>query len=351
MENQWNRNCQLAQEALWQHFFDPKEKVMGNHFPARTEENWIYWWHAHALDALLDGYVRQKDGGYRERFCAEYEGTFRENKNSFLHNWYDDMEWMALALLRAWDIFQEDCYKQQALLIWEDIKTAWNDACGGGMAWKKDQLDYKNTPANAPAAILAFRLYERFGRKEDLEWGRKIFAWNKEHLMDPDTCFIWDGMNREGDGKIDKDWKFSYCQGVMVGAALEYYRITKEKEHLVLAEKIARRAVTELAGKDLIFEEEGPDDCGLFRGIYFRYLYELIAEDAHNCEDLKDVLSINAKAAGSAMREDGLIGKNWRGQNEGEIDLAQHLSGLMVLEMAAKLQNEGAGGNGRRKGA
>ena len=89
------------------------------------------------------------------------------------------------------------------------------------MAWKKDQLHYKNTPANAPAAIIAFRLYQRFGKKEDLEWGEKIFTWNRDQLMDPETCFVWDGMNREGDGKIDKEWKFTYCQGVMLGAALE----------------------------------------------------------------------------------------------------------------------------------
>lgn len=329
--------CERAQEALWQMFFNQEKGVMDNHCPVRKEENWIYWWHAHALDALLDGFVRQPDGPYRERFRAEYEGAFRENGNTFLHNWYDDMEWMALALLRAFDIFGEDCYKEQVLVIWEDIKTAWNDSCGGGMAWKKDQPDYKNTPANAPAAILAFRLYERFGRKEDFEWGKRIFEWNRDHLMDPETCFIWDGMNREGDGKIDKDWKFTYCQGVMLGAALEYYRITGEKEKLVLAGKIARRAVAELTGEDGIFNEEGPDDCGLFRGIYFRYLYELIAEDAKNCEDLKELVIKNAKAAGQAMREDGLIGKDWRKKQIGEIDLAQHLSGVMVLEMAEKL--------------
>ena len=77
-------------------------------------------------------------------------------------------------------------------------------------------------------------------------------------------------MNREGDGKSDKEWKFTNSQGAMLGAALEYYRITGEKEQLELAKKIARRAVVELAGEDGIFNYEGKDDCGLFRGIYFR---------------------------------------------------------------------------------
>ena len=334
--NIYESACEKAQEGLWNCFFDEKTGVMVNHMPVREEENWIYWWHAHALDALLDGYLRKTEGEYLERFRKEYAGTYRENGNTLLHYWYDDMEWMTLALLRAWDATKDEEYKKQALFVWEDIKTAWNDACGGGMAWKKDQLDYKNTPANAPAAIIAFRLYQRFGKKEDLEWGEKIFTWNRDQLMDPETCFVWDGMNREGDGKIDKDWKFTYCQGVMLGAALEYYRITGDKKQLELAEKIARRAVVELAGEDGIFNYEGKDDCGLFRGIYFRYLYELVTVD-DDCDNLKEIIFKNAAAVSKAMRPDGLIGGDWRNISTGEIDLAQHLSGVMVLEMAAKL--------------
>lgn len=325
--------CTKAQDALWKRFFSEKAGVMENHYPVRKEENWIYWWHAHVLDALLDGYVRTKEPVYRERFDEEYRGTFRCNGNTFLHNWYDDMEWMALALLRAWDIFGDEQYKRDVLVIWEDIKMAWNDFCGGGLAWKKDQLDYKNTPANAPAAILAFRLYQRFHNPEDLEWGRRIFEWNKENLMDPETYFVWDGMNREGDGRIDKDWKFTYCQGVMLGAALEYYRICGDSEYLELAEKIACRAVKELAGEDGIFNVEGKDDCGLFRGIYFRYVRELVREVPERENGLREIIKINAEAVEKAANQDGLIGNEWREQSDGEIDLAQHLSGVMVLEM------------------
>lgn len=47
------------------------------------------------------------------------------------------MEWMTLALIRAFDITGEKRYIEQAVYIWNDIKTAWNDSCGGGMAWKR----------------------------------------------------------------------------------------------------------------------------------------------------------------------------------------------------------------------
>ena len=334
------RVCNEAQEALWNRFWDEKEGVFVNHYPVKTEENWIYWWHAHVLDALLDGYLRTKDSIYLERFRKEYEGTYQKNGDTFLHNWYDDMEWMALALLRAYDITSESKYRDQVRIIWEDIKTAWNDHCGGGMAWKKDQRDYKNTPANAPAAIIAFRLYQRFGEDEDLKWGKKILKWNLENLMDPETNFVWDGMNRMGDGKVDYDWKFTYCQGVVVGAALEYYYITKDKEYLKLAGEVARRAVTELADEEGIFPYEGEDDCGLFRGIYFRYVYELTAE-SDEFADLEKVILKNARfLAKNGRNADGLIGGHWERRTEETVDLAQHLSAVMVLEMAEKLLEE-----------
>lgn len=331
--------CERAQYALWNKFWDQEKAVFVNHYPVKEVESWIYWWHAHVLDTLLDGYARTKEKDYLERFKAEYEGVFRENGGTFLHNWYDDMEWMTLALIRAFDSTGEKRYMKEAVSIWNDTKTAWNNCCGGGMAWKKDQPDYKNTPANGPAAIIAFRLYRRLGRKEDLEWGEKILKWNLEHLMDPDTCFIWDGMNRLGDGAVDYDWKFTYCQGVIVGAAVEYAGITNHKEYLELAGKVARQAVTELADEDGIFPYEGPDDCGLFRGIFFRYVYEL-TQMSDEFEDLKEIIIKNARLiAEKGMNEDGLAGGNWRQTAEGTIDLAQHLSAVMTLEMAAKLSN------------
>ena len=61
---------------------------------------------------------------------------------------------------------------------------------------------------------------------------------------------------------------------------------------------------------------------------------------AQGCFELEEVIRINARAVAKAIDEDGLIGKEWGFVNREEIDLAQHLSGLMVLEMAAKLEKE-----------
>lgn len=333
--------CNRAQEALQQYFWQDDVQFYAHHYPKKPEDPFVYWWHAHSTDALLDGYIRTRDSKYLERIRKELTGTFRKNNNTFLHNWYDGMEWFALALLRLWDVTGDDRCREQTLLIWEDVKTAWNENMGGGMAWQKQQLDYKNTPANAPAAILALRLYRRFHREEDLEWGKRIFTWNLENLVDRDSGFVWDGINRLGDGKIDYAWEFTYCQGVFMQATLELYQITGERSYLDLAIRTAREAKRRLSdAHGGIIPYEGPDDCGLFRGIFFRYSCELLKQ----CPELTDIRAMILEhartVADCGMNEQGLIGGDWKHPETGTVDLAQHLSGIMVLEMALKCQKE-----------
>lgn len=332
-----NEACDKAQEALWKYFWNEEKQYLNQRYPALADDKFMYWWQAHAIDVLLDGYLRTDSPVYKERLRLLISGTWKENGSTFIHNWVDDMEWFALALLRLWDVTKDEECLKQVNLIWDDIKTAWNDAMGGGIAWQKKQLDYKNTPANAPAAIIAFRLYRRFGRREDLEWGERIYRWMYEHLVDKETGFVWDGMNRLGDGKIDFDWEFTYCQGVFMQAAMEYYHITGDVSYKEAAVRTFKEAKRRLAGKNNgIFPYEGPDDCGLFRGILLRYSYELF-KDCPELETIKDTLIQNAEEIiQNGQRDDGLIGPDWSRTDAEVIDMAQHLSGIMALEMAAK---------------
>lgn len=333
--------CNAAQEGMEQYFWSDEKQYYEHHYPCKEEEPFVYWWHAHTVDALIDAYERTGEKKYMDRIHKELRGTYRANGNTFLNNWYDDMEWMALALLRLWDITRENVYRDQVCEIWEDIKTAWNDHMGGGLAWRKQQLDYKNTPANAPAAILAFRLYRRFSRPEDLEWGRKIFLWNYENLVEKETGFVYDGINRLGDKKIDYDWEFSYCQGVFMQAALEYYFITEDETYREMAIRTAREAKRRLAdAKGGLIPYEGKDDCGLFRGIFFRYCYELVKACPELTDLKKMILDHAEEVAAKGINEKGLIGGHWDQQTTGTVDLAQHLSGIMVMEMACKLQKK-----------
>lgn len=140
-------------------------------YDSNGNEDFHYWPQAHALDVLIDAYQRTGETKYKNYFGQWFEGVKIKNGNTFYNEYYDDMEWNALAILRAWQVTGETKYKEAALEIWEYIKVGWNDNAGGGITWKKGQEYSKNACSNGPAAILAARLYQEFG-DEKIKTGR-----------------------------------------------------------------------------------------------------------------------------------------------------------------------------------
>jgi predicted alpha-1,6-mannanase (GH76 family) len=61
-----------------------------------------YWPQAHALDVMVDAYLRTRDNLYKTTINDWYDGVKRKNGNTFFNIFYDDMEWNALAMLRAY---------------------------------------------------------------------------------------------------------------------------------------------------------------------------------------------------------------------------------------------------------
>lgn len=340
----WDSAAEAAQTALLKHFWSGQEGYF--YQDNAGNKNFNYWWQAHALEVLLDGYERSRDKKYLTLIGELHAGVEKKNGRTFYNEYYDDMEWMALACLRAFTITRDIKYKNTALLLWEDIKTGWSAEFGGGISWKKTQRNYKNSPANAPAAILAARLYQLDKKQQDLEWARKIYAWEKQNLVDPQTGLVWDGLNRQGNNQIDKNWKFSYNQGVFIGAALEFYRATGRKDFLQDAVKTADYIVGSpefFPGG--IFKPEGSGDGGLFKGIFIRYLTQLVLQKGLK-KQAKARYSQLLKANGTVLLQQGtlkpgfLFGLSPDKLPGGKTDSSLQLSGIMLLEALAKLQRQ-----------
>ncbi|SFT20793.1 glycoside hydrolase family 76 protein [Paenibacillus sp. BC26] len=343
----WENRAEEAQQALSDLFWNPAIRLFDIEIPCpdgACNTIFHYWWMAHAVDALVDGYERTQDAKYALLLEEIYEGLLTRNGGAFPNELYDDMEWMAIAWLRAYKALGVEKYKAAALLLWEDIQTGWNDHMGGGIAWQKSQLDYKNTPANGPAAILAARLYKQFGRDEDLQWAEKIYSWLKHNLVNPDNGFVWDGMNREGDGAIDKEWKFTYCQGVFIGAAVELFRITGEQAYLEDAMRTAAASEKELieAGSGLLPDEQDGDG-GLFKGILVRYLGELAKEVPSSFGAALPLLVRNAASLWEHGRDENrcVFNTDWSSKPAERVTLSTQLSGIMLLEQLAVLEQLG----------
>jgi hypothetical protein len=120
----WSARADSAQAALNQSFWAPTDQYYLQNSAGKPDFN--YWWQAHGLDVLLDGYQRTKVLDYLTKMQQLQQGTKKKNGNTYLNTYYDDMAWNALANLRAFQITQDQSYKTTALLLWSDLKTGWN---------------------------------------------------------------------------------------------------------------------------------------------------------------------------------------------------------------------------------
>ncbi|MBF4465014.1 glycoside hydrolase family 76 protein [Flavobacterium sp. LC2016-12] len=309
-----------------------------------------YWPNAHVLDVLVDGYLRTGNESYIPKMKALLQGIKVKNGNTYNNVFNDDMLWLANSSLRAYDATKDAEYKEVADFLWERIKLSWSDVFGGGITWKQDTPMQKNAVSNGPAAILAMRLYEIDKDPEDLEWAKKIYAWQKKNLVDPVSGLVWDNIS-ETNGVIttNKDWVFTYNMGTWIGAGLRLYKATNDQTYLDDAVKSGRSVLTspKLVSEGIL-KDEGQGDGGLFKGILVRYFTELTQQETINSTDKEkfaDFMKFNAETfyKKGILRPAMLSGNNWKvapaaGAN---VDLTTQLSGVMLIEAAAKLDKDG----------
>jgi predicted alpha-1,6-mannanase (GH76 family) len=320
----------------------------GNYFVNNNAGNttYNYWPQAHTLDVFTDAYLRTKNDIYKQRMKSLLNGTRITNGNKYPNEFYDDMEWLALASLRAFEATGDNDYMDAANILWTDIKTGKNDNQGGGIAWRKSQLDYKNTPANAPAIIFAARIYRLNKNAADLALAKELYTWLKTTLVDASSGIVYDGINGDHDGKVSKN-KFTYNQGVFIGAALELYNVTGEAGYLSDAVRTASATIKDL---DLspggLLKSEGQGDGGLFKGILVRYLTLLtLKQDVAQTDwdAYAKFLKYNAETlfAKGISRPDLLVSPDWKTKPSGTIDLTTQISGVTMMEAAATLKTAG----------
>jgi predicted alpha-1,6-mannanase (GH76 family) len=343
-----NYNYNALADSLQQKTYNTYLSSNQNYFVQDDQGNatFNYWPNAHVLDVFVDGYLRTKDAVYVQRMKSLIVGIKAQNNNVYPNTFYDDMGWLALSSLRAYDATKDDAYTAVTNILWEDMKKGITDVQGGGMGWSKDRPNFKNTPANGPAIILASRLYRLNNKPEDLQVAKSLYSWLKSTLVEPGTFVIWDGINYDGTGVITKN-KYTYNAGLFIGAALELYKATNERAYLDDAVKTANKSITDI---DLapggILKDEGQGDGGLFKGVYIRYLTLLVNEPGVSASDRDKYLSFLKFNAQSLYRQ-GIsrpaltISSAWNKTAQGTTDLTTQLSGMMLIEAAAQLSASG----------
>ncbi len=309
---------------------------------------WNYWWQAHLLDCLVDAELRAPDAARRALFERATRGLRARNLGRWTNAYYDDMAWLALAFERAGRLLGIGRPAVVDLVV-DRILHAWSDELGGGIPWRRGD-QFKNAPANGPAAIL-------LARTGFLDRAVATADWIDTRLRDSATELIRDGARPDGSGRPDgirvESRIYTYNQGVVLGAEVELAR--RSVSAAAHRARVCRLvdAVDSRLSSDGVLAGHAGGDSGLFTGILARYL-ALVAvllpgsgpADGRARERAADLVRTSAEAAwaNAAVHGDAVrFGPDWsravgpaeRGRPEN--DLSVQLSGWMLMEAAASL--------------
>lgn len=268
------------------------------------------WWNsANVLTALIryaevsgeyDKILTVVDDVYQRASHYELKGSdgkFICYFDSFINDFYDDEGWWALAWIKAFEVFGNAEYLEMAKVIFADMTTGWDDTLGGGIYWKKNPLEYKNSIANNLFALTAIRLYKLTEEDVYLHWFLKEVDWYlSTGLYNEDKQIIEDGLSK--DGSPNREGHYTYNQGVAIAVFTEMYLYSKEQKFLDIAVRLADSAIKKefvtvsgVLSEKRIDIAEGNDGVQ-FKGIFIRHLAFLYSVTKN--EEYKQFILTNA---------------------------------------------------------
>jgi predicted alpha-1,6-mannanase (GH76 family) len=295
----------------------------------RLHWHWNYWWQAHLLDTLVDAQLRAPTSARLALIRSFVRSVRLRNFGRWTNEYYDDIAWLGLALQRVSSLGID--VGPAVAAIDTQLLSGWTSAAGGGIWWRRGD-DFKNAPANGPAAIF-------HARNGNLTRARSMVDWMTSTLVDPSSGLVWDGI-RADTGELVKHI-YTYCQGVYLGACLE----------LSLLDDAARtvRAVASHCAPGGVIRGQSGGDGGLFAAILARYLVlaarSLPGPEAAVARSLV-LTSAEACWSGAADAPEGpLFSAFWDRpapllplpEDAPERDMSVQVGGWMLLEAAATL--------------
>ena len=295
-----------------------------------------YWVTAHAMETLLDAYVRKGNAFYKERVAVVLARIKQKEGGVYTTGFYDDMAWMGIACIRAYQLFNEQVYLDAANALLADLKNGWVGP-DGGMLWNKRPADkdIRNACTLWTASCFAARMYLLQKRQEDLDFAQKVYVWAMSNLYNAELGATF--------SEIKSNTYMTYNQGVLIGSSLALYEATNQSSYLGYAVKCGDYCINnDNFGKEGIWRDEGATgelnkNNGIFKGILVHYMVDLVR--SKNLPEAKrkayiQYLESMAVTLYGATKHDYLIPGDWRrAADAGEkIYLGCQLSGVILFE-------------------
>jgi predicted alpha-1,6-mannanase (GH76 family) len=305
---------------------------------------WHYWWQAHLLDCLVDAQLRAPRPERADTIAAVARTVRLRNLGSWTNDYYDDVAWFGLAVQRAGTLARRSARPALGAITLQ-LRTGWTSDGGGGIWWRRGD-DFKNAPANGPAAIL-------LARGGHVGLAASIVDWMHETLLDPVTGLVRDGVRLGPDGGVRavEGTTYTYCQGVHLGACVALSELDGSSRWAERAAALLDAVSTHMVDPDGVvpgYDDGG--DGGLFNGILARYLADAALRRPELAPAARRIVLASATAAWEGRMEIAggpVFAQDWRRParapraGRAEADLSVQLSAWMLLEAAAAVQRAG----------
>jgi predicted alpha-1,6-mannanase (GH76 family) len=336
----YHARADQALQSFLLKFWNGGQQYLRNKFPSDGSLTG-YWTYANGWDAVLDGVERTGGAQYAGLIESLYTG---QNDRGWTNNYYDDECWMTLALIRAYDLTTNTVYLNQAQALYADIQGGWdNTCCGspvGGLWWDKSHTQ-KATAANAGAALAGAKLYQRTTNVAYLTFAQQVYSFWWANMVNQSTFQVCDHLDTAGN-KVW--WKFTYNEGLMIGASVALYEATGSSTYLNNAHNIANFMVNNefvptIYGNALYDGDNSGcgGDCHQFKAPGYRYLMQLYRKNTTKTA-YYSLLKGSADAVWNLAREttNTIFAVNWAGPAQTNVDQGQQNAAVAALNLWAK---------------
>ena len=298
-----------------------------------------YWINGQLLDVVIDAYNLGID---KEKNLKRIHDIYQDSYDDWGDYWKtassDDILWWAIASYRIWEITENmDYYNGLKDRVDVVIKDGFRQEIGA-VTWENDMewndvRAYYNSCTQSPHIIAVCELVKilrgngnNSTADEYFQNALTVYEFMLDNLFGPDGE-VYDGLHINADGSVRSinETTWTYNTGTFIGASVLLYQLTKDDTYLQNACQAAYYAKENLVneGTEILQDETSMDGAG-FRGIFCRYLINLIeelqkTEGSYTEKTYKDIskemlnwMKINADTVwGNREENTGLMHASW----------------------------------------